>query len=136
MSARVRVDVDGMDDLVTVLGSVGRRAMSEGKKVVSRGSLNIKQQWARTWSGHGHIQHLPRSIGYDLAVVGTTITGETGPDMASSQGPLGHLIELGDAEYGNVNNPPIPGGLPALLDEAPKFRNAVEDLAVQLLERR
>ena len=49
---------------------------------------------------------------------------EIGPDKLRPQGPLGNLIE-----FGSINNPPHPGGLPAALREEPRFEKAAADAA-------
>lgn len=104
----------------------------EATKVVSKGALNIKNAWRKAWTGHPHIRHLPRAVTYDLTKTLTATEAEIGPDKALTQGPLGHIIEYGTP---GGHNAPIPGGLPALDAEAPRFEQAIADLATKELER-
>jgi hypothetical protein len=101
------------------------------EKVVSKGALNVKKAWRARWEGYAHIPDLPRAVTYDLDRAGDGISAEIGPDKDLKQGPLGNLIE-----FGSVNNAPIPGGLPALAAEEPRFVNAVADLGEKLLDER
>jgi hypothetical protein len=55
---------------------------------------------------------------------------EVGPDKAKRQGALGNIIE-----FGTPKNAPIPGGLPALETEAPRFEKALGELGERLLGR-
>lgn len=106
-------------------------AVVEVRQVVAKGSLNIKNDWRKRWSGLSHMKHLPRTISYDTTVNKDTIVGEIGPDKdREGQAPYGNIME-----YGTVNNPPTPGGAPALEAEAPKFEKALEALAAKLVER-
>jgi hypothetical protein len=101
------------------------------EKVVGRGLNNIKKDWKARWTGYAHIPHLPKAINYDVKTRGDDIDGEVGPDKTRRQGPLGNLIE-----FGSENNAPIPGGLPALATEQPKFNKALADLLEELLGQR
>ncbi len=97
--------------------------MRDVKQVVSRGCLQIKNDWKERWEGHPHIPQLPRAISYDVVGRGLAVYGEVGPDKNKPQGPLGNIIE-----FGTVHNSPIPGGVPALEEEEPKFVKALADL--------
>jgi hypothetical protein len=120
--------VSDLDRLERDLQRAVRDVVDEVRQVVSRGALNVKRDWRRRWSGHPTIRHLPDAVGYDVHGVGNTISAEIGPDKNRRQGPLGNIIE-----FGSVNNPPIPGGLPALRAEAPRFERALTDVAERLL---
>jgi len=126
----VQVTIAGGDTLIAALDKATSRALPEVIKIVGKGSLNIKNGWRKRWSGHAHIPALPYAINYD---VGYTFAGnvasEIGVDKSRRQGPLGNLVE-----FGSANNAPIPGGLPALREEEPKFVQALADLGVKLLE--
>lgn len=99
------------------------RFMPRVQSRVNRGALNIKKEWKRRWEGHDHIPHLPNAISYDVTRKGDWVGSETGPDKQKRQGPLGNIIEFGDGE-----NAPIPGGVPALELEEPRFVDALGDL--------
>jgi hypothetical protein len=119
--------IDGPDGLRLLAADLAREAKiapAEGRKVVQKGLLNIKQDWRKRWSGLPHAPRLPYSITYDTKQIGGRIEGEVGPDKDRPQGALGNLLE-----FGSLNNAPRPGGTPALATEKPKFEKAMEDLA-------
>lgn len=120
--------MDDLDAHIVELSSIPDNLRCEVRQVVSKGALNIKQGWADRWKGHSSIRHLPRSINYDVTSDAGGAEAEIGPDPAKLQGNLAHLIEFGNAEYGSVRNAPIPGGLPALAAEEPRFVKALGDL--------
>jgi hypothetical protein len=126
---KVTVDVTGFVELEGVLNSASKDALPEGRKVVSRGAVQIKKGMQRRVQGLAHAPAYPRSITYDLKTLGLSVEAEIGPDKARRQGALGNLIN-----YGSVNNAPIPHIEPALDDEQPKYYRALEDLAVKLLD--
>jgi hypothetical protein len=98
-------------------------APREVADIVKKAAQNIKTDWQarmRARSHHGHIPHLPKSIGYDIATTKYGAEAVIGPDKQSSQGPLAHLLE-----FGSVNNPPHNDGGAALRTEAPKFYGAI-----------
>lgn len=131
---KVTVTSAGLHELRAVLDDAGDEIVAEGKKVVGRGSYNIKQDWKRRWSGLERAGGLPSTISYDVRSKGTLIHGEIGPDLdRGGQAPLGGFLEN---EYGTPWSAPQPAGAPALAAEAPKFEQALGDLAVKLLEGR
>lgn len=119
----------GLRELADDLRSASERVVDETRKVVSKGSLNIKKDARARWQGLAHAPALPRAVTYDVKVSGTTVTGEIGPDKAKRQGALGNLLE-----YGSQNNAPRPALSPALDAEQPRFLKAMEDLGASLLE--
>lgn len=124
----ITIAVTGMGSLQKDMLRAVTRAPAETTAVVAKGALNIKNDWRRRWSGHPHIKAIPRFINYDIWPGPFATSAEIGPVKNSPQGPLAALIE-----YGSVNNPPIPGGAPALDAEAPKFEAAIAALAERLL---
>lgn len=120
---------DDLHSLIADLQRASGRIEPEVRAVVSRGALNIKDAWRKSWSGHPHIRHLPRAIGYDMSGNAYYSKARIGVDHDAMQGPLAHLIEWGSPTSG-----PIPGGAKALEDEEPKFLRALEDLAERLLD--
>lgn len=129
MSDREIVQTFGFDELARDLDRAAGKASAEVRKVVAKGALNVKADWRKRWTGLGHLPHLPRAIGYDVTVKGSTITGEIGPDASKKQAAIAPVVE-----FGSINNAPIPGGRPALDAEEPRFIKALEDLAVKLVE--
>lgn len=124
-------DVTGGREWLATLDEAIRIAPDETAKVVGKGSFNIKKAWQKRWRGHPHIKGIPHTIGYDVTVNGLGAVGEIGPDLdRGGQAPLAHIIELG-----SPTSAPIPGGLPSLAEEAPRFEQALADMAVKLLEK-
>lgn len=117
-----------LEEWAAVLDRAAADVLPEGKRVVDKGALNIKNDWRDRWKGHAHFPDLPRAVTYDSAIDGMTVRAQIGPDKGLRQGALGNLIE-----FGSRNNAPIPGGLPALDAEEPRFRKAVADLGGKLL---
>jgi len=122
------VSVEGVNVLVAELDRAISRAIPEVTGVLSKGALNIKKDWQTAWKGLKHAPATPYAVGYDIAVTPGTISAIVGPDKNKRQGALGNLLE-----FGSLNNPPKPGGSPALDAEAPKFETALDALMVKLL---
>lgn len=122
------VEVTGLRELVADLTRAESKALDEVDKVVGKGALNIKTGWAQRWSGHPHFPALSRAVSYDQFHTPWTSQAEIGPDKDKPQGALGNIIE-----YGTAKNAPIPGGLPSLDEEAPRFERSLADLAERLL---
>lgn len=120
--------MDDLDAHIVELESIPKYLDQKVWSVVSKGANNIKKDWAARWRGHSSIRHLPRSLSYDLHTGSAGADAEIGPDPSRMQGNLAHFIEFGNAEYGSVRNAPIPGGLPALAAEEPRFVKALADL--------
>lgn len=131
MTNSFKADVSELLGLESDLRAAAADVVGEVRQVVAKGSLNIKNDWRQRWSTLSHMKHLPRTISYDTTVLRDTIVGEIGPEKErEGQAPYGNIIE-----YGTVNNPPTPGGAPALEAEAPKFEKALEDLGAKLVGR-
>jgi hypothetical protein len=123
------VTVSGMDEWETVLAKADADVIPRARDVVSKGALNVKEDWRERWSGLKHAPSLQYAVTYDTAEEGTRLSAEIGPDKDKRQGALGNLLE-----FGSVNNAPHPAGSPALDVEQPRFEKAIEDLGLQLLE--
>lgn len=96
--------------------------------VVSKGALNIKNDWRANASGNAHAPHYPASITYDIEERPDSVSAEIGPDKNKRQGPLGNILE-----FGTSKNPPHLDGARALAAEAPRFIEACEAVAEQAL---
>jgi len=124
-------DVSELVDWAAVLAAAARDVAAEGEPVVSKGSLNIKNDAREHAPGTGHAKHYPASINYDILKPSPTdIIGEIGPAAGRAQRGLGNLLE-----YGGPNNRPHPHLEPALDAEEPRFYAASEALAARLVER-
>lgn len=131
MSKALKVEHDDLDRWLIELDMAPKEILPEARKVIEKGSLNIKRDAQRLAPGGGHARHYRRSITYDTRVLKAAAIGETGPDQDKMQGPLGHLLE-----YGSPTSPPHPHFGPAGDTEEPKFVQAMENLAARLLEGR
>ena len=120
---------EGLDELIDDLQSAVDRVVDESRKVVAKGSLNIKKDTQAKWRGASYAPALARAVSYDVTVVGTVITSEIGPDKDKRQGDLGNIYE-----YGTPRTAPQPALNPAADVEAPRFAQAAEDLGASLLE--
>jgi len=130
------VKVTGLDELIHDLEQLPVDGPPKFRAVVSKGALNIKTAWRARWSpriggGGQNLPHIVRGIGYDLDETATNFHADIGVDPLNPQAPLAHFPELG-----SIRNAPNPGGLPSLLEEEPRFVDAVADAAVELLEGR
>lgn len=106
-------------------------AIPAAKRITGQGCNNIKkdaQRTIRARSRRGYLPHYPRSITYEVKVVGYVVTGEIGPDPAKLQGGLGGLIE-----NGSVNNAPIPHLRPAIDKEIPVYARYIGEMGLKLL---
>lgn len=121
----IDVDFRELRDWHDDLGALPKGFMRQVEQVVSRGCLQIKHDWKRRWEGHEHIPYLPNAISYDVTRRGFLVAGEVGPDKDRPQGALGNIIEFGSPDGHNV---PIPGGVPALEEEEPRFVRALAAL--------
>lgn len=122
-----------LSDLAADLRRAGDSALDEGKKVVAKGSLNVKtraREIIAEASDRGYLPHYPASITYETTPAADSVTGHIGPEEDRRQGPLGSILE-----DGSVNNAPIPHLGPALDEEEPQFEEAAAELGERLLER-
>lgn len=126
MSATVKVE--GVRELAAEFELAKAKTLPEVAAVVVKGGVNIKKDWASAWKGLKHVRVLPYAIGFDVTTAVGSISAEIGPDKDKRQGPLANLIE-----FGSLNNPPHPGGGPALDKEAPRFEKALYDVTVKVL---
>lgn len=132
----IRATYSDLDHLVRDLTNIRDDLMPEVRRVTSKGALNVKRGWGRRWAGHSTIRHLPRAINYDLSEGENWVAAEIGPAHDRRQGTLGHIIEFGDAEYGNLRNAPIPGGQPALDDEENRYVRSLARAATKVIRGR
>lgn len=125
----MEVEAHGLVELLGDLAKAQTRSVGAFAAVVNKGAVNVKKDWRQRWSGIAHAPALPAAVTYDITYGLGRIEAEIGPDKDLRQGPLGNIIE-----FGTVNNAPIPGGLPALAAEAPRFERALGDIGGRMLE--
>lgn len=129
MADSLSVSITGETELLAVLERAITEVTPEARAVVQKGALNVKTEWRKSWTGIKHARRIPYSITYETTFDPGFIGAEIGPeDNAANQGFLGHIFE-----YGGIHSPPIPGGLPALANEEPRFQAAIEILSLKLL---
>lgn len=124
--ARVEFDFSELDRWTDVLQQAPAVARKQGRALVSKGSLNIKNEARQNAPGHEAAKHYPNSIAYDITETAEEIVGEIGPTPGRRQWGLGNLLE-----YGSAHNPPHPHLEPALDHEEPRFVKAAEDVAAE-----
>lgn len=127
--ARVEFDMSELDRWTDVIQRAPAITRKQGRAVVSKGSLNIKNEARQNAPGDGHAKHYPASINYDITETADEIMGEIGPAEGRRQWGLGNLLE-----YGSSHNPPHPHIEPALDHEEPRFLRALDDLAAEPFE--
>lgn len=123
------IDLSDLRQFVQDLGRIPGRAVDEVDKATKKGAQNIKEGWARRWTGHPRFRALPASISYDMQYGLGQIGAEIGPDKDRRQGALGNIIE-----FGTSKNAPIPGGMPALAEEEPNYERALMEALTKLME--
>lgn len=129
VSDSVSVSVVGDKQLVAEFDAAIKELPPKARKVVSKGSLNIKSATRRRWRGIAHAPRLGLSVSYDITESAGYIASEIGPvDGPELQGFLGGIIEIG-----TPHSPPVPGLLPSLAEEEPKFAEQCDALLAELL---
>lgn len=129
MGDSVTVSIQGEKELIAEFQTAAKELPPRAKKVVEKGSVNIKTDWRKRWDGIAHAPRLPLSVSYDITEGEGFITSEIGPvEGPELQGFLGPIIE-----FGGIHSGPIPGGLPSLEEEEPKFAAQCDELLAELL---
>lgn len=126
------IDLTELEALDADLQATAEVVHREGRAVVSKGALNIKEGWRAnaTASARAHGRKYPYSISYDLLSEGIVIEAEIGPERHRPR-VQGFLAEI--LEFGSVHNPPHNDGGRALTEEEPRFVTAVEEMAQQAI---
>lgn len=99
--------------------------------VVSKGALNVKNDWNSALYGSTHFRGIGGSVSYDVKAAAGGVEAEIGPDK--SRDPRGALANI--AHFGGAN-----GGGGTVADpstfmdaEAPKFEAALESIIMKSL---
>jgi len=117
-------DLGDLRKLVADLSAAPERARGEIQQVVSKGALNIKNDWRGRVSGLHRLKHLQYAVNYGLIHEVDSIGADIGYDRARVQAPLGNIEEFGTADApGHLD------GQHALDTEEPKFLAALKDTA-------
>lgn len=111
-------------DFTRIPGELSRHAIP----VLSKGALNIKNQMRESFeaSGNAGFRFVGRTVSYDLHTEGNEYSAEIGPDKPS--GALANVAIFGTPRGGGTVADPRE----ALEAEAPKFTEALADLAEEL----
>jgi hypothetical protein len=120
-------------EFADILLGAAADAVKETEQVVSKGSLNIKNDARRNvqMTAPVHNAHAQYDINYDIDVHGATVTGDIGYDSGPGKaGNLGNLLEFGG---GGDHSPPHRDLGRALDDEEPRFEQALADMTDRLL---
>lgn len=126
---RIDFDMSELDRWHDVLEDAPSELRRKRRKVVERGSFNIKRDAQRDAPHGPHTPHYARSITYDVDEDINEVVGEIGPQRGRRQWGLGNILE-----YGTRNNPPHPHLEPALDREEFRFLVACADLAEEVLD--
>lgn len=127
---KVKIDTTDLGLFEVQLKNADENTLPEARKVVAKGSLNIKTDARRMAPKGPHTPHYPNSITYETGITRTTVASEIGPEHGRRQAELGFIFELG-----LPTTPPQPHMSPAADLEEPKFYRAMEDLAARLAEQ-
>ena len=121
---------DEVAALAASLSSAPGRVEREVKQVVSKGSLNVKNQLMREAGASTHFKGLARSIGYDLTATAAFVEGEIGPqkERNAAAGLLGAYWGWSRGGGGTLPDP-----LGALEAEQPNVTAALEQLVGEIL---
>ncbi|WP_409186721.1 hypothetical protein F9C11_21770 [Amycolatopsis sp. VS8301801F10] len=120
------VDMSQVDQLARDLEAVPEETLPKFKKVVAKGAVNVKNGMRADAQGHPTFRHFPRSITYDTTDQG--LGAEIGPDKNLIQGALGNLLF-----FGSSKNAPVLDINGPLNKEAPRFADAIADVAEDIL---
>lgn len=118
-------------ELAALLALASGKVEREVKQVVSKGSLNVKNQLMLEAKSSTHFKQLARSIGYDLTATAAFVEGEIGPqkERDAAAGLLGAYWGWSRGGGGTLPDP-----IGALEAEAPNVEAALERLVGSILE--
>lgn len=122
---------DDLARLAADLASAPDRVFREVRQVVSKGSLNVKNQLkaeAMTSRSFGQIN---RAMGYDLNETDNSVEGEIGPTKERDKSAGLLMAYYGQSRGGGGT---LPDPLLALQAEEPGFIAALENVAGVVLE--
>lgn len=126
------MDMSEVRSFAAHLSGASKLAQRQARGVLKKGAQNIKEQLQdevrRSQHFRGRADQFAQSITYDLNEAGVggggIMEAEIGPTKGSS-GSLANIAYFGTSRGGGT----VPDPLGALLDEVPKFEQALADLA-------
>lgn len=120
-----------LERLAADLASSPQRVMREVRQVVSKGSLNIKNQLKSEAQGSSSFRTLARAMGYDITATADSIESEIGPTPERNAAAGLLMAYWGQSKGGGGT---LPDPIHALQAEAPNFTNALENITGVILE--
>lgn len=112
------------------LAEAGAATQRETRAVVKHGANNIKEQLREEASRSRHFWRMADTINYDIresgADGGGSVEAEIGPNPHWRRARIENIAYFGSSRRGGGT---VPDPLGALLDEIPRFEQAVADLA-------
>lgn len=124
--AAVTIDASEVRQLAADMRGVHARLSQHVRPVVERGAVNIKNDLQQQMRGSRHFAPVARGITYDVSS-GGAYEAEIGPEKGSP-GSLANIAYFGSSRGGGTVEDPSG----ALEREAPKFADALADLAAEL----
>jgi hypothetical protein len=115
----IRVEVDGLDAVVSGFDQAPRRVSDEVYKVTEVAANKIKNDLRNEAQGVTYAPHFPRSITYDMhtGLMSGTTEAEIGPYEGGPQWGLGNILYFGTSN----NSPRLPPPDGALEREVPQW---------------
>lgn len=127
------MDMSEVRSFANHLAEAGAATKRETRAVVERGANNIKRQLQAEMSGSRSFGKIASAINYDVREVGGFgggfVEAEIGPGLHRRVARLENIAYFGTSRGGGTVADP----LGALLDEMPRFEQAVADLAERSL---
>ena|SRR5690625_606787 len=124
----VSIDTSEVEQLAADMRAIDSRLSRHVRPVVERGAVQIKNDLQQQMRGSRHFAPVARGISYDMRSPGGAYEAEIGPEKGSP-GSLANIAYFGDSlGAGTVEDPTA-----ALEREAPKFADALADLAADLV---
>jgi len=125
---RMSIDAGEVRALAEDMRRVDSRMSRHVRPVVERGAVQIKNDLQAEMRKSRHFAPVARGISYDMRSPGGAYEAEIGPEKGSP-GSLANIAYFGDSlGAGTVEDPTA-----ALEREAPKFADALADLAADLV---
>lgn len=125
----VQIDVTELRTLARDLERIPDKVQRGVRPVVSKGSLNVKQEMQMDLASSSHFRGITFSVNYDIKVDAGGVEGQIGPDKSKYGGALANVAIFGTSRGGGT----VPDPSVALLAEADRFESALADLFVGLL---
>lgn len=117
------IDMSEIAKLSADLGKVPAVAVTEARKVLFKGSMNIKSEVQDHFAGHRYWKPLGRAVDFELVGLKSEVGFKD-----QGQGELAGIHEFGSSRRG-----PHPTLYPAAETERPKFERAMLDVGVKAL---